>query len=195
MTADEIIDGLLAREGGWRDQVERPDGTIDPATNKGITLPTLRRWRQRAWQAAGGHGASPSVTEAELRNLSDDEAFTIYVELYIMEPGFTTDNIPYEPLRVQLIDFGVNSGPERAVRWLQRVLGLQATGTLNRQTLQCLQYQGHSFMERPLLALVNDALVAARSYMIDQAVDQGIMRRQDEEGVESRALSFFLARP
>jgi hypothetical protein len=42
---------------------------------------------------------------------------------------------------------------------------------------------------------LNDALVAARSYMIDRAEDQGVIRPEDEEGVESRALSFFLAKP
>lgn len=197
MTETDIIDALLAREGGWRDQVTRPNGSIDPPTNMGITLPTLRAWLLRT-----GHTASTdNVGEDDLRHLRPETAALIYQEMYIIDPGFTPANIPFEPLRVQLIDFGVNSGPERAVRWLQRVLGFgraSVDGKLGPNTISALRCWG-SLVEPEMLEhhyrLVNDALVAARSYMIDQAVDQGAMRKQDEEGVESRALSFFLARP
>lgn len=191
MTESEIIDDLLQRERGWRNQVTRPDGTVDPATNHGITLPVLQNWRLIFYQQV-------VTTEGDLAQLSVTEARRIYNVRYIDQPGFTPANIPFEPLRVQLIDFGVNSGPERAVRWLQRVLRLQPTGTLNAQTINLIgdlcRMSSPSWTLLPI-QLLNDALVAARSYMIDQAVDHGTMRKADEEGVESRALSFFLARP
>lgn len=183
MTEDEIIDGLLEREGGWRAQVTRPDGSVDPATNLGITLPTLRAWRNNS-----------TLTADDLRELRPAEAKLIYQSMYVDAPGFTAENIPFEPLRVQLIDFGVNSGPERAIRWLQRVLkhawvGVEITGKLDANTVSALQ------SSTQYLPVVNDALVAARSYMIDSLEDTGKLRSADEEGVESRALSFFLARP
>lgn len=188
MTADEVLGDLLDREGGWRDAVQRPDGSWDPATNSGITLPTLQAWHRRA---APGYVA----TEAELRRLTPEVARAIYQMVYIDEPGFMPANVPYEPLRVQLIDFGVNSGPERAVRWLQRVLRMdKVDGVLGPRTISELR-TWHQKEGTLVLALVNDALVAARSYMIDRAVDTGAMRKADEEGVESRALGFFLARP
>lgn len=196
MTADEVIDGLLQREGGWRGSVQRPDGTWDPPTNKGITLPTLQRYHEQYL----GWPASNPLTVQDLRDLTDELAVRIYTVLFIDEPGFTPENIPFEPLRVQLIDFGVNSGPERAVRWLQRVLRIPVTGKIDDATRSALDAwhvineESRDFFEL-YYALVNDALVAARSYMIDQAVDQGAIRRQDEEGLESRALSFFLAKP
>jgi len=180
MTEDDLIGEVLKREGGWRGQVIRPNKTVDPPTNKGITLPTLQAWAKR-------HG-QPQPMIKELRFLSDETAAAIYSELFITGPGFTPANIPFEPLRVQLIDFGINSSPERAIRWLQRVIDVHpVTGVLNQQTIDKV----------PTLPmrLVNDALVAARCYMIDQAVDQGIIRKEDEEGLESRALSFFLAKP
>ncbi len=192
MTEHEILDEVLVREGGWRDEVERPDGSVDPATNLGITLPTLTHWRGRF---------GLTTTLDDLRHLSPVVAKYIYTDLFITEPGFTPENVPFEPLRVQLIDFGINSGPARAVRWLQRVLGVTPTGTLyEKSTLDRLRYMTCDMLDgvavlRPDKArIVNDALVAARSYMIDRSVDTGAMRKADEEGVESRALSFFLAK-
>ena len=207
MTADEIIDGLLEREGGWRDAVLRPDGSVDPATNMGITLPTLR---EHADLLVGmGVPGNHSTWQEALWALTAEQASVIYRKVYVLDPGFTPENIPFEPLRVQLIDFGVNSGPERAVRWLQRVLDLfeplRGSEYTNNSEYVRLTFSGK--MDERLIArlkyaqnchalpLVNDALVAARSYMVDRAVDQGIMRKQDEEGVESRALGFFLAVP
>ena len=182
MTADEIIDEILVKEGGFREQVRRPDGSIDPHTKYGITADTLGNWR----------GMNRPASRGEVWNLSQDEARAIYQAMFIEQPGFTKENVPFEPLRIQLIDFGVNSGPERAVRWLQRILRIPTTGILDATTLDALQRPGEWFIRNEL---VNDALVAARSYMIDRSVDQGIMRKVDEEGVESRALSFFLAKP
>jgi lysozyme family protein len=189
MTEVEILDGVLAREGGWRPETPRPSAPPDPATNLGITLPTLRAWRN-----------NPTLTADDLKELRPEEARQIYAQRYIADPGFTPENIPFEPLRIQLIDFGVNSGPARAIRWLQRVLRLSATGVLDQTTRSALDdwhrvdLESQQFFDT-YYGLVNDALVAARSYMIDQSVDQGTMRKQDEEGVESRALSFFLAKP
>jgi hypothetical protein len=192
VTADQILTDLLDREAGWRDLVVRPDHSVDPPTNHGITLATLCRYHALLGATAEEVAAIDTDT---LRALTTDDARLIYAYMFIALPGFIEANIPFEPLRVQLIDFGVNSGPERAIRWLQRVLGLQATGMLNRQTLQALQLQGWSAMGRPYLALVHDALVGARAYMINQAVAAGTIRKADQQGLVNRALSFYLARP
>ncbi len=185
MTEDTILTEVLDREGGWRPETPRPNAPPDPATNMGITLPTLRTWRK-----------NPALTEDDLKDLGPVEARQIYSQMYIADPGFTQANVPFEPLRVQLIDFGINSGPERAVRWLQRVMRAPVTGKMDARTIGWLQHatiEDAEFVEP--LALVNDALVAARSYMIDSLEDTGKLRSADEEGVESRALSFFLAKP
>lgn len=176
MTEAEVLDGLIAREGGY---------TVNPAdkggpTKYGITAETLGNWR----------GLNRPASREEVWNLTEDEARAIYTARYILQPGFTPENIPFEPLRVQLIDFGVNSGPERAVRWLQRCLRRPATGKLDDDTrIVLLTLNDWS------APLVNDALVAARLYMVDQWTDADASQKPFEEGVESRALSFFLARP
>lgn len=189
MTVSAILNDVLAREGGWRDETPRPNAPPDPATNRGITLPTLRTYRQQYLGTP-----TSETTLDDLRALTEDEAKQIYAVRYVQEPGFTEANIPCEPLRVQLIDFGINSGPARAIRWLQRVLklvwvGVEINGRMDAYTLAALEHA------QAYLPIVNDALVAARSYMVDRSVDQGLIRQADEEGVESRALSFLLAKP
>lgn len=180
MTESDILSGILRREGGFR----HVPGDRGGATNYGITQATLGLWRKL------GRPATPE----EVRALTVAEASEIYRSEYIA--GW--DAVPYAPLREQLIDFGVNSGPQRAARWLERVLGFPADGhyPLRDPLIRVLQQLAtRQIGYRPALAVVNDALVAARSYMIDATDDVGKLPASDEEGVESRALGFFLAVP
>ena len=179
MTEYEIIDGILLREGGFTNNPKDKGGP----TKFGITAETLGNWR----------GWTRPANAQEVEDLEPQEAADIYRERYILQPGFTPANIPFEPLRVQMIDFGVNSDPARAIRWLQRVLRTPAiTGVLDTVTLKSIATFTSMAIVRYLL---NDALVAARSYMIDQAVDSHVIDETFEEGLESRALSFFLSKP
>lgn len=180
MTESEVLDGLIEREGGF---TVNPDDRGGP-TKFGITAQTLGNWL----------GLNRPASREEVYHLSVEMARQIYRVRYIQQPGFTPENIPFEPLRVQLIDFGVNSGPERAVRWLQRVLGfapVDIDGVFGPVTRATLYANGNVLFYR----LVNDALVAARLYMIDSWTDADSSQKKFEEGVESRALTFFLAKP
>ncbi len=180
MTDEAMLEGILRREGGFR----HVPGDRGGATNYGITQATLGQWRKL------GRPATPE----EVRALSQEEAEAIYRAKYLT--GW--EAVPYAPLREQLIDFGVHSGCERAARWLERVLGFRAEGNypLDDQMIRVLQQLStRQIGYRPALAVVNDALVAARSYMIDATEDAGKLPASDEEGVESRALAFFLATP
>jgi lysozyme family protein len=180
MTEQEIIDGVLQREGGYRDK----PGDAGGPTKYGITRKTLAQFRLLSVE---------KVTAEDVQGLGAGEARAIYAEYFIKQPGFEV--IAFEPLKLQMIDFGVNSGPARAIRWLQRVLGLAATGWFDPGTRnELFRLQAIKIGTRPALAVVNDAVVAARSYMIDQVEDAGQLPASDEEGVESRALSWFLAK-
>ena len=121
MTIDQIIEGVLEREGGYSD---RPEDAGGP-TNFGITLATLTDWRHPA-----------AVSAADVQALSRAEAWQIYRRLYVADPGFET--IADDNLRALLVDMGVNHGPARAIRWLQRVLGLPADGKLGPATRAAL---------------------------------------------------------
>lgn len=183
MTEDEVLSVILLNEGGFKNDPKDP---ADP-TNYGITAAVFGEWQ--------GLGRRAHAVEMQTL-LTPAIAKHIYRKQYIEEPGFTSEKIPFEPLRMQLIDFGANSGPARAIRWLQRILRLPTTGVLDDMTTLTVHGDtvNDAWRER-YLGLVNDALVAARSYMIDQSVDSKKVHAKYEEGLESRALSFFLAKP
>jgi lysozyme family protein len=119
MTTDDLIEEVIAREGGF---VEHPADRGGP-TKFGITKGTLARWRGRV------------VTTGDVKTLDIGEARNIYQVLYVSQPGFA--ELP-EPLRTQVVDFGVHSGPVQAVRALQRVLSVTCDGVLGAQTRAAL---------------------------------------------------------
>lgn len=180
MTEAAIIDAIIAREvrrtrDGVVSYTDNPADKGGP-TNWGITAKTLGIYR------ALGRPA----TRAEVKALTRDQAAEIYRQIFIKQPGFTAGRFACEPLRLQLIDFGVNSGPTRAVRWLQRVVRYRPVD--GRLTPDLLAHVNG--MPGPV---VNDALVAARLFMVDQTSDAP-NQKQFEEGWENRALEFFLGR-
>lgn len=100
------IDRILAREGSQ--YTNRPSDRGGP-TKFGITLATLAKYR--------GH----PVTAADVEALTVDEAFAIYLKAYIDDPDF--EHIDCADLRDLLVDAGVQHGPGRAIRWLQKAVG------------------------------------------------------------------------
>ncbi len=120
MSIDALIDDILVREGGF---VDHPADRGGP-THYGITQATLSRWRQQP------------VTVQDVQALTLEEARAIYRHDYIERPGFL--RIPDERLRALLVDWGVHSGPQTAIRALQRVLGVRLDGVLGPQTLASL---------------------------------------------------------
>lgn len=98
-TADELIDDILRREGGFVNHPDDPGG----ATNHGITIGTLRQWRGKA------------VSVEDVKNLSVEEARLIYNALYVkpfLGAGLPVDVLPF------LVDLGVHSGVGAAQRLL-----------------------------------------------------------------------------
>ncbi len=93
-------------EGGYVDNRHDPGG----ATNMGITIATLSRWRQRP------------VTKAEVRDLSVEEARQIFKAFY-----FDVVHGESLPLPVAMVTYNaaVLHGPSRAARFLQQSLNGQ----------------------------------------------------------------------
>lgn len=119
MTDAEIIDRLLLREGS-KYVVE-----VKTCSRWGVTPAALSEYRGR-----------PCTCE-DVKRLGRDEAFTLYEQLYLVKPGFVA--IPDVRLREFLFDFGVNSGRTRAVKALQRALGVRADGVLGAKTALALR--------------------------------------------------------
>lgn len=103
MTLDELLGGLLRREGGF---VDHPSDRGGP-TKYGITQRTLSAWLGR-----------PASVE-EVRALDEATAREIYVSRYLAGPRI--DTLP-EPIVPLVFDCAVNHGPRTAVRFVQRVV-------------------------------------------------------------------------
>lgn len=111
---------VLAREGGYVDNPADPGG----ATNMGITHKTLARWRR----------VSPwwDLPKSAVRALEREEAACIYRALYW--DICRGDALP-AGIDLATFDFAVNSGPERALRTLQAVLGVAVDAIVGPETL------------------------------------------------------------
>lgn len=106
----------LPHEGGYVDHPKDPGG----ATNMGITFATLAAYRGR------------KVTKADVRALTVAEAREIYrVNYWNPVKG---DLLP-AGVDVSTFDYGVNSGPSRSIKELQRVAGVPADGRIGGVTL------------------------------------------------------------
>ncbi|WP_083989022.1 glycoside hydrolase family 108 protein [Devosia geojensis] len=111
---------VLRHEGGYADHPSDPGG----ATNMGITRKTLARWR----------GISPwtALPKGEVKALTRAEAARIYRAEYWNR--CRADEMP-PGLDLALFDFAVNSGPDRAAKTLQRLVGVAADGLVGPVTL------------------------------------------------------------
>lgn len=101
---EALIVNLTAREGGY---VDHPADRGGP-TKWGITQATLSAYR-----------GSP-VSAFQVQSLTATEAAEIYRQRYFYQPGF--DAVADPELQELLVDYGVNSGPEAAVKSLQLCL-------------------------------------------------------------------------
>ena len=173
MTEEQLIDDVFDKEGRtYGDQTTRPP--IDqPTSPGGIILSTLSEYLTRP------------ATLAELKALTVETARPIVRwKLRQLAAAQKFDQIAFEPLRLQLIDFSYNSGPSLAIRWLQRVLRVPRTGRMDPSTFTALAHADNW--------LVHQALVGARLQMIDLWTDAEAKRKAWEEGLENRVLSFSL---
>lgn len=112
---------FLKHEGGFVNHPKDPGG----ATNKGVTIGTLKR----LGIDVDGDGDS-DITD--LRNLRHEDVARVYKLFYwdavkgdLLPPG----------LDYAVADFGINSGPARAAKHLQKVVGVVQDGDIGPKTL------------------------------------------------------------
>lgn len=118
---DYVIKGIINREGLFTENPHDKGG----ATKYGITIGTLSRWR----------GKKCSVQD--VKDLTKEEAASIYKEVYIVAPGFLS--FGDDALAEQLIDTAVNHGNGGAIMILQRALSITADGAIGPQTLKAVR--------------------------------------------------------
>lgn len=100
---------LLKHEGGYVNHPRDPGGM----TNLGVTRRVYERWKGRP------------VGEREMRSLKVEDVAPLYYKKYWL-PVHAEDLPP--GLALHVFDFGVNAGPRRAIRYLQKAVGTFADG-------------------------------------------------------------------
>lgn len=120
---DAALSLVLKHEGGYVDHPKDPGG----ATNKGITLAAYKSWLGRP------------VTKQELRAIPDSTVAAIYRSRYWN--AVKGDDLP-AGVDYAVFDFGVNSGPARAVKMLQGIVGTTQDGKVGPKTLEAINRHG-----------------------------------------------------
>ncbi len=107
---------LLKQEGGYVNHPADPGGM----TNLGVTKLTWEMWT--------GH----PVNEKQMRALTPELVAPMYKKKYWDK--VSGDELP-TGVDLAVFDFAVNSGPGRAAKLLQKVLGVAQDGAIGPQTL------------------------------------------------------------
>ena len=108
MTIDDLIDGVIGREGGY---------TNNPLDRGG---PTIWGITQQVARAFGYQG--------DMQLMPRDTAVRIYRQRYWTTPGFDQVAATMPNVAAEMFDCGVNMGPARAGGFLQRALNLLNSG-------------------------------------------------------------------
>ena len=117
---DKALELLLKHEGGYVNHPSDPGGI----TNLGVTKRVYEEW------------VGYSVSEYTMQNLTPEDVEPIYEKNYWDK--LKCDDMP-DGLDLMLFDFGVNAGPGRAAKFLQKLLGVTQDGGIGPQTLGALQ--------------------------------------------------------
>ena len=115
---DAALAAVLAHEGGYVNDPRDPGG----ATNRGVTQGTYDAWR-----------ADHQLPLQSVRLITPAEVMAVYKRRYW--DAVRGDTMP-SGLDYCLFDFAVNSGPKRAITYLQRVLGIADDGKLGPMTME-----------------------------------------------------------
>ena len=108
---------LAVHEGGYSNHPDDPGG----ATNRGVTQRTYDSYRAR-------HGR----IRCDVRQITDGEVAEIYRGQYW--DAIRGDDLP-AGVAYCVFDAAVNSGPGRALRWLQAEIGATVDGVIGNETL------------------------------------------------------------
>lgn len=114
---EKAMAAVLKWEGGFVNHPKDPGG----ATNMGITRATLASWR------------GEPVSVEDVRALTMAEALAIYRKRYADVVAF--DSLP-SGVDLCVLDFAINSGPERSAKMLQACLGVRQDGRIGPATIK-----------------------------------------------------------
>lgn len=115
----DALEAVLHHEGGYVNHPSDPGGM----TNLGVTKRVWEEWVQRP------------VDEAEMRSLTPEMVGPLYKERYW--DRVRGDDLP-SGVDYAVFDCAINSGPGRAAKFLQEVVGVAADGAIGPATLRAV---------------------------------------------------------
>lgn len=156
----EALAAVLVHEGGYVNHPADPGG----ATNKGITHRTYAAWLHKR-----------GLPTKNVRNITDEEVAAIYEEQYWNV--IRGDDLPHG-IDYAVFDFAVNSGPARAAKFLQRVVGVADDGVIGLQTLKAAESTGSN--KRVVIELCRNRLAWLKKLRHWPTFGRGWQRRVEE---------------
>lgn len=171
MSKDNFITCLkhtLKWEGGYSDHPSDPGG----ATNYGVTHIRYNQYRQ--WKGLSKRPVS-QITRTEMED--------IYRHYYW--DVVKGDDLPLG-LDLAVFDYAVNSGPRRAVKHLQGILGVNIDGLLGPDTIKAIHKSNVSTL---IKALCDRRLRFVKGLRIYKTFGRGWGRRI--KGIRKTGLSMF----
>lgn len=160
---DNCLVSTLKWEGGYSDHPSDPGG----ATNYGVTYKRYNQYCQ--WKGLSKRPVS-QITRTEM-----EEIYRHYY--WDVVKG---DDLPLG-LDLAVFDYAVNSGPRRAVKHLQGILGVNVDGLLGPDTLKAIHKSNVSTL---IKALCDRRLRFVRGLRIYKTFGRGWSRRiKDIKGV------------
>lgn len=175
---------LLAHEGGYSNDRQDPGNWTSGkagrgvflGTNYGIAAPTLVAWRG-------------SATISDMKALTRDEALEIYKAQYW--DTVKADELP-AGVDYAVYDYSVNSGPGRAAKELQRVVGAKVDSVIGPATLHRIRTCGLTAGEI-IDGLCDRRLAFMKSLRVWSRYKNGWSRRVSE--VRAKAKAFGAQNP
>ena len=163
-----MLPGLLVHEGGYVNHPKDPGGI----TNLGVTIRVWEEWTDRP------------ATPAQIKALTPAVVAPLYRARYWNL--LRCDELPPALARC-VFDFGVNSGVNRAARYLQRMVGAAEDGSIGPATIAAVaRFTGAAGLAEAVRRYQQARRVFYRKRATFPTFGKGWLRRVDE--VESEAL-------
>lgn len=176
-----VIPLVLAHEGGYVNHPKDPGG----ATNKGVTQGTYDSHRRRK-----------GLPKRSVRQITEAEVQEIYRTQYWDKVA--GDELP-AGVDYAVFDFAVNSGPSRAVKVLQRIVGAAVDGIIGDETISKTCAAAAADEEALIVEYCNRRLAFMKSLRTWSTFGKGWSRRvmgahhgfqETDEGVIDYAIRF-----
>lgn len=163
---DHALTAVLRHEGGFVNHPADPGGM----TNLGCT--------KKVWEEWVGH----PVTEATMRALTPGDVAPLYKKRYWDK--VRGDDLP-AGVDYVVFDAAINSGPGRAISWLQAAVGVETDGDFGPKTLAAVR-------KTPAFALVENFNNRRLSFLHDLPTwgtfGRGWARRVSEVDLASKTM-------